>query len=338
MNSQKLWQTGAAGRVGMPLSLMFCFFIGLQWGIAQCEPSNIAGVPSNATIEESYTIETEQSYILPAGVVYADLSDMDKSRAEFRPLVERVYKGYVDSLPLTIKAIDNMESFHKPQHVPVSHTVHLGEMQVAFAGNSVLNVATLSSFADGDSGIVEEGQGSDVEESSVGSTSDNEGTSLHVDTVSGMVFYNDSDENGDMQFQEFEWYDLESPSTTPVYRLSYERRMLPSGLCAWLLKEQTISDRCINDQATPRSSNRQSMQAVAIYPNPVRDILHFDIEKLKGEKLIEVQVFDMSGSSVLQLQNLRNLRLNVSHMHPGLYIIKMITDQNSTFISKFIKQ
>lgn len=338
MKLQKLWQTRSSKRVNIPLIGLLWLFIGSQWGIAQCEPTNIAGVPSNATIEESYTIETEQSYVLPAGVVYADLSDMDKSRAEFRPLVERVYKGHVDDVPLTIKAVDNMESFYKPQHVPVSHTVHLGEMQVAFAGNSVLNVATLSSFADANSGIEGEGEGSDVGGGLTDGTLDTNGTSLQVDTISGMVFYSDSDENGDIQYQEFEWFDMESSSTTPVYRLSYERRSLPSGLCAWALKEQTISDRCISAEAAPRSSKKQPLQSVTIYPNPVRDILNFDIDALKGEKIMDVQVFDMSGYSVLIRQNLSNFSLNVGHMQPGLYIIKIVTDQNSTFISKFIKQ
>ncbi|MCV9929735.1 DUF5074 domain-containing protein [Flavobacterium sp. LS1R49] len=69
---------------------------------------------------------------------------------------------------------------------------------------------------------------------------------------------------------------------------------------------------------------------LAIYPNPVSDILNIQTE----DKVLNVTVYDISGKSINTRVN--NNQINVSDFIKGMYIINVVTDK-ANYVQKFIK-
>ena len=65
--------------------------------------------------------------------------------------------------------------------------------------------------------------------------------------------------------------------------------------------------------------NENVLNSIKMYPNPVNDYLNFDTN---SNEHIDVQIFDILGKSVLQLENVRNL-VNVSELKSGVYFVQI---------------
>ncbi|SIQ33749.1 Por secretion system C-terminal sorting domain-containing protein [Chryseobacterium sp. RU37D] len=74
-------------------------------------------------------------------------------------------------------------------------------------------------------------------------------------------------------------------------------------------------------------------EAIAIYPNPVSDLLHISMKISKEEK---VEIYNMEGRKVMEttIANGRN-SMNVSHLQTGDYILKI---KGLELTTKFIKK
>jgi PKD repeat protein len=70
-----------------------------------------------------------------------------------------------------------------------------------------------------------------------------------------------------------------------------------------------------------------------ISPNPTQNILNIKTE----ENIMEISVYDMFGKKVILNQVLNN-SLDVSNLAQGIYIIKVTSENDKTFSSKFIKK
>jgi len=78
----------------------------------------------------------------------------------------------------------------------------------------------------------------------------------------------------------------------------------------------------------------QTTSAINIYPNPVKDVL--SIESIDNIK--EVQFFNITGQIVIdQVVSGKNLTINVSSLHSGVYNLKVTTD-NGSFDRKVVVQ
>jgi len=76
-------------------------------------------------------------------------------------------------------------------------------------------------------------------------------------------------------------------------------------------------------------------QGIKIYPVPVNDFLYIDCS---GYNINHIQVLDLQGKVVLNTYENKNF-INVSGLHEGTYIIKIVMEESNTpFIQKFIKQ
>ena len=75
-----------------------------------------------------------------------------------------------------------------------------------------------------------------------------------------------------------------------------------------------------------------------IYPNPVTDMLHVDIDQ---DENLSVSIFDLSGRFLYSLTGIKGRRLNIdlSRFDPGLYLVQ-ITQENgkSNYVEKIVKQ
>ncbi|MFD2890623.1 T9SS type A sorting domain-containing protein [Flavobacterium chuncheonense] len=75
---------------------------------------------------------------------------------------------------------------------------------------------------------------------------------------------------------------------------------------------------------------------LAIYPNPVKDVLNV---KTDTENIKSVQIYDVKGRVVKDvIVNQNSSQLNVADLESGVYMIKIVTDQDSSTTKKFIKQ
>lgn len=71
------------------------------------------------------------------------------------------------------------------------------------------------------------------------------------------------------------------------------------------------------------------------YPNPASDIIHIET-KHKGD--IQVQVFDAAGRIILEKSfNDNHFELNISHLNPAVYLLKIFNDTKSS-VFKIIKK
>jgi sugar lactone lactonase YvrE len=87
--------------------------------------------------------------------------------------------------------------------------------------------------------------------------------------------------------------------------------------------------------AIERSSELSSFQ---IYPNPVHEIVRVKLESENTEPLMFV-IVNLLGEQILTENGMTNegLPLNVSHLNPGVYLIKVLHGSNQ-YIEKFVKE
>ena len=80
----------------------------------------------------------------------------------------------------------------------------------------------------------------------------------------------------------------------------------------------------------------QSVQSKKLitYPNPVKDILKIDLPK--GEKTKVNEVYNAVGQKVAQFSDQKEISLN--NLKAGLYLVKVLTDDNSVHTTKIIKE
>lgn len=73
---------------------------------------------------------------------------------------------------------------------------------------------------------------------------------------------------------------------------------------------------------------------LVIYPNPVKDVLKLQIPQ--GEKILSFEVYNAIGQKVAQFAHQREVSVN--SLKPGLYIVKVLTDKESVYTTKIIKE
>lgn len=72
---------------------------------------------------------------------------------------------------------------------------------------------------------------------------------------------------------------------------------------------------------------------VAIFPNPVRDILSISYPK----EIAEVKIYDSVGQLHYYISN-NHESISVSHFKSGLYVIEILYSDGEIATSKFIKE
>ena len=70
--------------------------------------------------------------------------------------------------------------------------------------------------------------------------------------------------------------------------------------------------------------------SVLVYPNPTVDVVHIDSKNLKSAIL-----YDMNGKKLLESNN---TEISVSHLPKGVYVLRIVTSDNSIVSKKIIKK
>ena len=73
-----------------------------------------------------------------------------------------------------------------------------------------------------------------------------------------------------------------------------------------------------------------------VYPNPTQDVLYFD--NPKGEGLLHIEIFDISGQKILEQAVKSQQAINVKILPNGTYFLNVHSINTPTNQYKFIKQ
>ena len=68
-----------------------------------------------------------------------------------------------------------------------------------------------------------------------------------------------------------------------------------------------------------------------MYPNPVNDILNIEMEN----EIKSVEVYNIQGQRVLWSNN---KQIETSSLHAGIYLVKIIDENNSMTSQKIVKR
>jgi hypothetical protein len=88
----------------------------------------------------------------------------------------------------------------------------------------------------------------------------------------------------------------------------------------------------------PRSARiLNPKSALKIYPNPVQDILNFELLNFESDLPVMVQVSDISGRTVLStsVKVESSNSIHVGKLESGCYLFKVKTDSVGSFSEKF---
>lgn len=103
-----------------------------------------------------------------------------------------------------------------------------------------------------------------------------------------------------------------------------------------------IPDDMFFSEDNSLSSNEVTISnSIKIYPQPIKDQLHIFLSNSK--MYYDVSIYSVLGDQVTSYKQLKvdsntnNLSLDVSDLKTGIYMIKIKTDGNKTFIKKMIK-
>ncbi|MFN2261831.1 MAG: T9SS type A sorting domain-containing protein [Psychroflexus sp.] len=74
-----------------------------------------------------------------------------------------------------------------------------------------------------------------------------------------------------------------------------------------------------------------SSESINIYPNPTSDFIEISSD-LTTE--FEVQIFDMNGKMLMNLDNINNNKIDLSELASGVYFIKLQSENQNNFVTK----
>lgn len=106
----------------------------------------------------------------------------------------------------------------------------------------------------------------------------------------------------------------------------------PNTAISFVLADTSISVTTRDcDEGLATTENR--LYDINIYPNPVTDIIRFDIEGIKI-----YSIYDVLGKKVLQNSFKTPKSIDVSSLPSGIYSINLSDKEDKTFVSRFIKR
>ena len=77
---------------------------------------------------------------------------------------------------------------------------------------------------------------------------------------------------------------------------------------------------------------------IAIYPNPVDDMLYVELPNIDGE--LTLQVLNLQGKQLISKQpaNTTKTELSLQHLSPGIYLLQMSDQQGNYYHEKIVVQ
>lgn len=331
------------------------FLYHLPFGMAQCDPPLLAGVPEDMVVESKYLQTTEVTYYLADGGSIEnsnELTTYDYVAMAPTTEVEQIARGYNDiDDNIFVREVMNAEEYFPSYTLPYSHTVQYGGISTFFQGDQPIHTTVVdSSFINGDVNESEDGDGDDlptegdseldfIENGDEQLVATGENFEVILDTVAKSLTTIEYDSLGVWQYRVVEQFPLtETGFDLPSHVYSVERRETVNGLCAFKVVEEHITDLCPEQTVELRSSGTIEKDfEIQVYPNPVRNNLNI-VPSHTPSKDALLQIYDVSGRQVESREGMmvKNL-IEMGSYTPGLYFLRY-SDHDQVITKKIIKQ
>jgi len=153
------------------------------------------------------------------------------------------------------------------------------------------------------------------------------------------VDVNDNNIKSNQQNAFYQWIDCDNNFQNVTNTLSNQRDIdiIESGNYAVIINLNSCIDTsaCVLVEYVGLENQKLVNEAIKIYPNPTKETL--TITNLNST-VVEIQIIDISGKIVHQTTpNNQQININVSNLEPGLYLVRMITN-NQIINRPFIKE
>lgn len=345
--------TGKLLVVSFICSMLISFFHPSVFG--QCDPPDLAGVPDDVTVKESYVKTTTFRYVMASSVDTSDYTPLDWSKTEEKNLIERFHNGLrSDSSNFMVSEVLNSSEYFNEYNLPYTHIivddfkVHIyqGDLKLGSylrsqnSADDLINPDTLNDT----NGFIETDLGDGLISLDFGDLN------LVLDSLNNYEVASRLDSNGSIKsvrFTQFHPTDLDR--SVPVSTKEIIKQTKKSGDCYFDIIEEQYSHYCRDDSAsnkaiTPRLTKERLNtihQDFSIYPNPSSTELFIDLSSIYDDfyENAELFVFNQLGQVQFRQGNLSKniIRLDLSSYPFGIYVIR-IQNNNTSLVKSFIKQ
>ena len=127
---------------------------------------------------------------------------------------------------------------------------------------------------------------------------------------------------------------------THTFKFSYQKDsgVIGGSDCAWVdnIVLPGMGNLCVEDMDDNVGVESPEEITFSVFPNPTTGILHVQC----SEPVQQITIYDLSGRQIMSCNGQDELlnTLNVNNLTYGIYFIRILTFNNRTSISKFIKQ
>jgi hypothetical protein len=165
-----------------------------------------------------------------------------------------------------------------------------------------------------------------------------------VSSEGGYDFFKFYIDNNEMESQSgsIGWTQASFPVTpgTHTFKFSYQKDYSASSGsdCAWVdnIVLPGMGTLCVEDMDDNVGVESPEEITFSVFPNPTTGMLHVQC----SEPVQQIVIYDLSGRQIMsyngQAEQLNTL--NVNSLTSGVYFIRILTQDNQSSISKFIKQ
>ena len=78
-------------------------------------------------------------------------------------------------------------------------------------------------------------------------------------------------------------------------------------------------------------------QGITIYPNPNKGAFYVGLSD-RQDAVQQIAVFGILGNQVMAESNPQNGVVDVSHLSPGIYVVKVLTNKGEVYFEKIVKE
>jgi hypothetical protein len=109
-----------------------------------------------------------------------------------------------------------------------------------------------------------------------------------------------------------------------MMRMAIERK---KNIIAQRAGERLLKPNEAKDNNPDETINLALEYGLSIFPNPTTADVNLDIQKLKTEETVSIQIFDANGKIIAQLKNVKSKeKIPMSHLQAGTYYFMIEID------------
>ncbi len=127
---------------------------------------------------------------------------------------------------------------------------------------------------------------------------------------------------------------------SPAYYLVEDNKVMPGTTYYYRIRQIDIDGRSSYSKVVTASLTVGKVKYLQIRPNPVSNILKWEVNVLKSQQL-NVSVMDVTGKTLINRKlhadaGSNNFKINVSALKNGAYILKIVDEDGSINTERFM--